>query len=144
MTPRGVLVLLAALIFARPARAQSSDASAAVPAAQTAATAWLALVDTGDYDGSWDHAALAFRTRVEKPTWGPMVRKARESIEPLGPRKLMTATFATTLPNAPKGSYVVIQYETKAADGQTVVETVTPMKDPDGKWRVSGYYIRPK
>ena len=57
---------------------------------------------------------------------------------------MTSATFATTLPNAPKGSYVVIQYETKAAGGMTVTETVTPMRDPDGKWRVSGYYIRPK
>jgi len=24
------------------------------------------------------------------------------------------------------------------------VETVTPMKDTDGTWRVSGYYIRPE
>ena len=87
MRPRGVLVLLAALLFARPARAQAPEAAAAVTAAQAAATAWLALVDSGDYDGSWDHAALAFRTRVEKPAWGSMVRKARQSIDPLGPRK---------------------------------------------------------
>ncbi|MGB6002321.1 MAG: DUF4019 domain-containing protein, partial [Thermoanaerobaculia bacterium] len=24
----------------------------------------------------------------------------------------------------------------------TAIETVTPMKDEDGKWRVSGYFIR--
>jgi hypothetical protein len=115
-----------------------------VSAAQAAAKAWLALVDAGNYDASWDNAALVFRTRVEKPAWGTAVRKTRGPLEPLGPRKLLSATFATTLPNAPRGAYVVIQYETKAAGGLTVVETVTPMKDPDGKWRVSGYYIRPK
>ncbi len=144
MTRRGVLVLLAALIFARPAQAQSPDAAAAVSAAQPVATAWLALLDARDYDGSWDQAALAFRTAVERPAWGVMVRQVRGPIDPLGPRKLVSATFASTLPNAPKGSYVVIQYETKAGNGRTVVETVTPMRDPDGKWRVSGYYIRLK
>jgi hypothetical protein len=29
-------------------------------------------------------------------------------------------------------------FENKAA----AVETVTPMADPDGAWRVSGYFIR--
>ena len=24
----------------------------------------------------------------------------------------------------------------------SAVETVTPMKDPDGEWRVSGYFIK--
>ena len=25
---------------------------------------------------------------------------------------------------------------------RTAIETVTPMRAPDGKWRVSGYFIR--
>jgi uncharacterized protein DUF3175 len=28
--------------------------------------------------------------------------------------------------------------------GKTVIETVTPARDPDGRWRVAGYYIRPE
>jgi hypothetical protein len=37
----------------------------------------------------------------------------------------------------------VLQYRTKVARGREVVETVTPMRLPDGSWRVSGYYVRP-
>jgi hypothetical protein len=37
---------------------------------------------------------------------------------------------------------VVIQYETIFEKKQSAIETVTPMLDKDGKWRVSGYYIK--
>jgi hypothetical protein len=62
----------------------------------------------------------------------------------LGDRTLLDASFQTTLPKAPPGQYVVLQYETKGGGAKTVVEMVTPMKDKDGRWRVAGYYIRPK
>jgi hypothetical protein len=51
--------------------------------------------------------------------------------------------FQTDLPNAPKGEYVVIQYKTEFAGAGTVLETITPMLDKDGKWRVSGYFVKP-
>jgi hypothetical protein len=36
--------------------------------------------------------------------------------------------------------YVVIQYETQF-EHHTATETVTPMLDKDGAWKVSGYFI---
>jgi hypothetical protein len=46
------------------------------------------------------------------------------------------------LPGAPDGQYVVIQFETSFENKHNAVETVTPMLEPNGQWRVSGYYIR--
>ncbi len=43
---------------------------------------------------------------------------------------------------APDGEYVVIQFETSFEHKRSAIETVTPMMDRDGKWRVSGYYIK--
>jgi len=37
---------------------------------------------------------------------------------------------------------VVIQFDSSFEHKQTAVETVTPMLDTDGKWRVSGYFIK--
>jgi hypothetical protein len=37
-----------------------------------------------------------------------------------------------------------MQYEADVAGDRKVVETVTPMIERDGRWRVSGYYIRPQ
>ena len=52
------------------------------------------------------------------------------------------AAYVKTLPNAPDGEYVVIQYDTNFEHKQGAVETVVPMLDKDGKWRVSGYFIK--
>ena len=47
-----------------------------------------------------------------------------------------------SLPGAPDGEYVVIQYATTFENKKSAIETITPMLDGDGKWRVSGYYIK--
>jgi hypothetical protein len=48
----------------------------------------------------------------------------------------------TTLPGVPDGEYVVVQFDTSFEKKKTAIETVTPMKEPDGRWRVSGYFIK--
>src|SRR3990172_8443962 len=45
-------------------------------------------------------------------------------------------------PGAPDGQYVVIQYETSFERKSSAIETITPIREKDGKWRVAGYYIR--
>jgi hypothetical protein len=65
--------------------------------------------------------------------------------KPLGQlitRTLKSKTYATSLPGAPDGEYVVIQYATTFENKKSAIETITPMLDEDGKWRVSGYYIK--
>jgi len=57
-------------------------------------------------------------------------------------RKLRSRQYSEKLPGAPDGKYVVIQYETVFEKKASAVETITPMLDPDGVWRVSGYLIR--
>ncbi|KPJ71393.1 hypothetical protein AMJ52_08655, partial [candidate division TA06 bacterium DG_78] len=57
-------------------------------------------------------------------------------------RTVKSAKYTTSLPGAPDGEYVVIQYEASFENKQSAIETVTPMKDTDGAWRVSGYYIK--
>ncbi len=48
----------------------------------------------------------------------------------------------SSLPGAPDGAYVVIQYGTSFENRKHAVETVTPMRERNGAWRVSGYFIR--
>lgn len=57
-------------------------------------------------------------------------------------RKLTAAQYLTEVPDAPKGEYVMIQFNTSFANKKSVVETVTPMLDKDGKWRVIVYFIK--
>ena len=110
--------------------------------AQKAAEAWLALVDQGNYGASWDEAAAMFKEKVPRAQWVAMAGKARSPLGALASRSLIGARFMRELPQAPDGEYVVIQYSASFAKKAKAVETVTPMKDPDGVWRVSGYYVR--
>ena len=43
---------------------------------------------------------------------------------------------------SPDGQYVVIQFTSSFENKKSAIETITPMLDPDGQWRVSGYYIK--
>jgi hypothetical protein len=57
-------------------------------------------------------------------------------------KTLSSKTYMTSLPGAPDGEYVVIKFETSFQNKKSAVETITPMREKDGKWRVSGYYIK--
>jgi hypothetical protein len=70
------------------------------------------------------------------------MKAARQPLGKLISRKMQTKSYKTSLPGAPDGEYVVIQFETSFENKKTAIETVTPMLDKDGKWRVSGYYIK--
>jgi hypothetical protein len=116
--------------------------TAAEKAAGSSATKWLGLVDTGDYAASWDEAAQFFKNAVSKERWKEQIKAARAPLGKLNSRKLKSATYTTSLPGAPDGQYVVIQYDSSFEHKTSAVETVTPMLDKDGLWRVSGYFIR--
>lgn len=123
------------------ARAADGDATDTAKA-QNAARAWLALVDAEKYGQSWNEAALLFRSAVMKVEWERAVKATRAPLGPVKSRVFKSANFTRSLPGAPDGEYVVIQFDTQFANKASVIETVTPTRDKDGAWRVSGYYIR--
>lgn len=110
--------------------------------AQESAEAWLALIDSGKYAESWDQASQLFKAAVTKDQWQEKLHASRDPLGKMTSRKLAKATYTETLPGAPDGKYVVIRYQTSFEHKQSAVETVTPMLDKDGTWRVSGYYIQ--
>jgi len=113
-----------------------------VQLAVKAANSWLMLVDEGKYSECWDEAALFFKSAVTKEQWGKSLKGIRPSFGALISREVNSAKYMTALPGAPDGEYVVIQYKTKYEKKENAVETITPMKDKDGVWRVSGYFIK--
>jgi hypothetical protein len=135
---------------AAPGEAESASAPAAsdaasseaVAAATSAAESWLKLVDEAQYDASWTDAASAFRAAVSTEAWAKAAGTVRGQVGPLLSRKLASAHYTTTLPGAPDGKYVIIQYDTSFEKKASAVETVTPMYDSDGSWRVGGYFIK--
>ena len=130
------VVVLAGLIAGLSATQKSEEA------AESSAREWLALVDSGKYAASWKEASQLFKANVSQEQWEKTMRANRVPLGAVQGRKLMSATYATSLPGAPDGEYVVIKYESSFEHKKAAVETVTPMLDKDGHWRVSGYFIK--
>ncbi len=129
-------LLLCAVGFAQDEAAKKKEA-------QASAESWLALVDAGNYGQSWEQAASFFKGKVSKADWEKMVGSVRSQVGKSENRTLSSAQYMTTLPGAPDGQYVVIQYKSAFTNQPTTIETIVPMLDTDGKWRVSGYFIKP-
>ena len=128
-----VLYLFAAYAIAGQSPEQS---------ARQAAESWLALTDAGKYAESWDQAGNIFRLAITKDQWIQTIHAVRGPLGKLLSRSLRSAEFTTTLPGAPDGQYMVIQYQTVFEKKRAAIETITPMLENDGKWRVSGYYVK--
>jgi|SRR5580658_4078225 hypothetical protein len=130
---------LAALLFLAGTAALAQD-EPQVAKAEAAAQTWLALADSGDYAQNWDQSSSLFQASISKAMWAGALGNARQPLGKVMSRKVKTAVFKRSLPGAPDGEYVVIQYATQF-EHHTATETVTPMLDKDGSWRVSGYFI---
>jgi hypothetical protein len=131
------VICAAALLFAATPSVQED-------AAQAAAETWLKVVDEGNYDRSWDEASQAFKAVLPKEKWSAGVAAVRNPLGKVVTRKLRSRQATDTLPNAPAGKYVVIQYDTAFETTPQTLETIIQMLDPDGAWRPAGYFIRPQ
>jgi len=133
------LAVIGLILWSVTAVAGNSEKEAA---AVTAAEAWLSLVDLGKYAESWDETAQFFKGQVSKDQWVKALQSVRGPLGKNISRKLKAKGYETSLPGAPEGEYVVIQFNTSFENSKHAVETITPMLDKDGKWRVAGYFIK--
>jgi hypothetical protein len=148
--PRGLVAICLIGFFACVGLAVA--AGTPEDAAQAAAESWLELVDRGNYSDSWDRAAKVFKSAVKKSDWSAMAQDVRTPLGKLVSRKLKSREFTEKMPRTRviggkvytwgRGQYVIIRYETAFTNKASAVETVIPMADPDGVWRVSAYSIR--
>lgn len=133
------IAIVASMLLASSAHAQEDQR---VSDAKAAAAAWLVLLDAGQYPATWTQSASPFRAAVSQENWLSAASQVRTPLGPVTTRTLASAQFSRTLPGVPDGEYVVIQYNTTFQNKASAVETITPMRDKDGAWRVSGYFIR--
>ncbi len=138
-----------------PARAPAAAASAAQQppagavrnpemekAGRTAAHAWLLLLDRKDWGTAWDASSAMFRQSVPLPAWMDGIPKLRDPFGALVERQPVEAVYKKTLPGRPDGDYVTVLFQSKFANKADVQETVTTVREPDGRWRVTGYTAR--
>ena len=66
----------------------------------------------------------------------------RNPLGPVATRTVQSTTFRKSVPGAPKGEYVTVLFRTSFANKADGGETVTLEHEPDGQWRVVGYFIQ--
>lgn len=142
MIRKGLHLIATVLAFAIGTAGSSRAEEKPEQLAQAAAEQWLGLVDEGKFEESWQSAAAYFKNAVPEAQWKGALDTFRKPLGNVVFRKLKNARYTKTAPGAPDGEYVILQFDTSFANKRQAVETITPMLDKDGKWRVSGYFIK--
>lgn len=126
---------------AEPAAVASPDTAEKKIAGKLAAGGWLVLLDRRDWGRSWETASKTFRTAVPLPTWMDNLPKVREDLGAIIERTPAETSYETILPGQPPGEYVSTIFLSKF-EKKEVQEVVTTLREPDGRWRVTGYLVR--
>ena len=67
--------------------------------------------------------------------------KVREGLGALVDRVPAEMSYKTSLPGRPPGEYVTVIFLSKF-ETKELQEVVTTVREPDGRWRVTGYSTR--
>jgi hypothetical protein len=110
-------------------------------AAERQALGFLGYLDQGRYADSYAYTGMLIRAQLDREQFSTQIQKTRAGTGALQSRELIDAGYATTVPGAPEGQYVVLHYHASFANRQDTVETLT-LALAKGYWRVSGYYIK--
>ena len=134
-------VCIVALCNLTASLAASSEESEV--AAESAAHAWLGLLDANSSTLTWSEASALFRARMCNRSGNPPFSGLATTCA-LRSRKLLSAAYELTVHGFPAGEYVIVKFLSDFAEFQHVTETVVAKKDADGMWHVADYYIAPK
>jgi hypothetical protein len=108
-------------------------------AANTAALAWLRLVDDGKAVESWQALAAASRESISQWRWKLGFAIAQRKFGSFTSRKLRSAQTTNKSPGGRSGEFVLLEYDTMSLKQGAIIEKLTVSHEPDGQWRVGGY-----
>ncbi len=134
-----LFTLVGSLGFAQP---DNPQALLEREAGIDAAARWLKLTDAKNYNASWQSAAKMFKSAITPEKWATTITSARDPLGEVVSRDLSNDQLTVTLPGMPDGRYLLLRYVTRFTNKAHAVESITLMKEPDGTWRVAGYFIK--
>lgn len=113
------------------------------PDAVAVATAWLALVDRGDYSAAFQRYPARIRAggAIVAQNSIASFHARRTPLGAMRSRKLLRARFSHTLPGTPDGNYEFLDFGSSFARKADALEIITLTKE-SGHWQVSGYHMR--
>jgi hypothetical protein len=139
-----VLGLLTLSLVAAPRSLPAQSNEQAVETAKEGAREWLALFEDEKHEETWSEASSFFKSRIGKKQWVTRIKQTKKRwpvLDSLRSRSVVASRYTTSLPKAPDGEYVVVQYRATYAD-EEFIETMTMKKEGEA-WRVAGYVTKP-
>ena len=130
------LCLAALIVSPLPA----NDAS--IKAGREAVDAWLVLQDAGKYDDTWEQSAVYVKKLLNQKQWLKAMQTHRTPLGAVKSRTLQSASYTTELQGMPDAKYVVLIYKTSFENKDSAIETIIPMQEADGQWKVMTYRFR--
>ena len=107
-----------------------------------AAEDWLELVDRQQYSRGWETASERLNVIITRRDFIKSLNDTRKPLGKVKSRRLSSKKYTRSIPDAPDGQYVVIQYTTTFKNKPSAVEMVTIMLNGDNRWRVLGYHFK--
>jgi hypothetical protein len=132
---------------APPAQQQNQQSAAPDPhaseeqAAQRQALGFLGYLDADRFADSYAYTSGLLRAKAAQPTFVQDLQRDRSPLGAKQSRKLLDATYSTSLQGQPIGQYVVLQYSSDFANKKQTVETVV-LAFEKGYWRVAGWFVK--
>ena len=113
-----------------------------VTQASAAALAWMAQIDAGQYDESYDAASHVMHDKVKQDRWDLILQVERT---PKGKVVQRTETKRVYRPNGLEGTdgeFMVLTYATTFQNSPGQLEQVV-LRREDGVWKGAGYILGP-
>jgi hypothetical protein len=103
--------------------------------AEKAAQTWMALLDSGQFEKSYEHLGAETQKTMTRENWVTYLDKTRKPLGQISSRKLIKTEDEKSTTAAVNKS-VVLRYESSYRNQKPIVEEFAVMQEPDGNWRV--------
>jgi hypothetical protein len=105
-------------------------------------SAWLSKLDNGWFQQCYDETSQKLKDGLDKNQWLNNMITYRKPLGTADKRQEINMIYEPEIANVGKGDFVIIQYAAIYQQKLAVIEAVTLIKEEDGSWKVSGYWIK--
>lgn len=106
---------------------------------QSAAEAFLSLIDQDKYQESWAEASTWLRSNSSAIEWAEHAGRYRKPLGVVSHRAFNSVELEDALEDMPEGDYAFVFFDTTLENSGTASEMVGLVLEDDSTWRVIGY-----
>jgi uncharacterized protein DUF4019 len=104
---------------------------------------WLALIDDGDFQGSWNNLSQLAKSLLRWEEYRQVAADFRSKHGGVYERVLKRVWYTSDWPHSPEGDYLGVEYESRMRFDKDRVREFTVLAYEDGEWRVLAHQFGP-